>query len=138
MFFNGALRKEDRYVVLGSLPNCPPFLFLTNNMKMDRTLTKIKWKIHTFFTLYFKFLRYFFKKNCKIQRHQLFYFFLFLLAFTSADFIFIKILEHIWKKCFHHQFFFINRFAQTTSHPLNGQNLLRVTKVFCWCSLSLL
>ena len=62
-------------------------------MKMDRTLTKIKWKIHTFFTLYFKFWRYFFKKNCKIQSHQIFYLFLFLLAFISAGFIFIKILE---------------------------------------------
>ena len=35
-----------------------PTLFLTDNSKMDRIPAKIKWKIHTFFTLYFKFWKY--------------------------------------------------------------------------------
>ena len=39
----------------------------------------------------------------------------------------------IWKKIVVTNFFF-NRFTQTP-HPLNGQNSLSVTKVFCWCSL---
>ena len=37
----------------------PTSLFLMVNIKMDRVQTKIKWKIYAFFTLYFKFWRYF-------------------------------------------------------------------------------
>ena len=53
---------------------------------------KIKWKIHAFYTLYFKFQRYFFWK-CVRYNHQIFYFLLFLLALTSGGTIFCKFLE---------------------------------------------
>ena len=55
-----------------------------------------------------------------------------LLAFTSADIIFHQFLEiHslLYKKDFRHGF-------STPPHPLNGQNPLRVTKVFCQYSLA--
>ena len=41
----------------------------------------------------------------------------------------------IWKIDFCPKFPFFNRFPQTPHH-LNDQNLLSLTKVFCWCSLN--
>ena len=65
---------------------CLTPLFLTDKIKMDRIPTKIKWKIvsllHCISVI----------KTCMIS-HQIFYFLLFLLAFTSADIIFHKFLE---------------------------------------------
>ena len=43
------------------LSKTPPFLVLTGKIKMDGIPTKIKWKIHTLFTLYLKFWKYFLK-----------------------------------------------------------------------------
>ena len=65
---------------------------------------------------------------------------LFLLAFTSADIIFHKILElHSTiceKKDFCHKFSFFWRIHSIPHpHPLNSQNPLSATKVFCQCSL---
>ena len=67
-------------------------LFLTDNIKIDRITTKIKWKIHAPFSFYVRSLRYFLWKFVRYSR-QIFYFLLFLLAFTSADIIFHKVLE---------------------------------------------
>ena len=64
-------------------------LFLTNNGKMDRIPTKIKWKIHTSFTLYFKFWRYFLQKFVRYNYDI----FLFWLGFTSTGIIFLTFLE---------------------------------------------
>ena len=60
--------------------------------KMDRIPTKIKWYIHSHFTLYFKFWRH----VLRFVRwsHQIFYLLLLLLAaFTSVDIIFHKFFE---------------------------------------------
>ena len=76
------------------------------------------------------------------QSHQIFYFLLFLLAFTSADIIFHKFLKihsvSSVKKIFVTDFLFERIQSNPPSpHPLNGQNPLTVTKVFCRCSLIL-
>ena len=105
-----------------------------------RIPTKIKWKIHNLFTLYFKFWRYF----LTYFSHYIFDFLMFFLAFTSADIIFHNILElHSTltdKKIFVTNFPFLTDSlnpapAPPTPNPLNGQNPLNVTKVFCRCSL---
>ena len=106
------------------------FYLLSKNPKMNRIPSKIKWKIHALFTLYFKFWRYF------LYSHHIFYFLLFLLAFTSVDIfrtsqIFRTSFNIIWKKRFLLQMSFFNRFTQAP-HPLNDRNLLSVTKKFFW------
>ena len=62
-----------------------------------------------------------------------------LLTFRSAGIVFHNYLElHSTiskKKNFHHKFSFLNGYTQTP-HPLNGQNQLSVTNVFCRSSLS--
>ena len=61
----------------------------------------------------------------------------FMLDFTSADIIFHYFLElHTTlseKKIFVMNFPFLTD-SLKLPHPLNGQNLLSVTKVCCWCS----
>ena len=61
-----------------------------------------------------------------------------LLAFTSAD-IFSQIFKNsfriIRKKDIRHEFSFLMD-SLKTPHPLNGQNPLSLTKVFCRCSLN--
>ena len=112
-------------------------MFLTDNIKMDEILTKI-------FYIAFQVLKVLLIKICKIRYlHQIFYFLLFFLAFTSADMIFYRFLEFhsilSESKDFRHKFSFFNGFTQTptpTPHPLNSQNLLSVTKVFCRCSIT--
>ena len=47
-----SLTFNEFYLVIKTLP---PFLFLTDNVKLDGKLTKIKSKIHSLFPLYFKF-----------------------------------------------------------------------------------
>ena len=112
-------------------------MYVLNGQYQNRIPTKIKWKIDTFFTLYFKFWRYInilLTKNCKMQPPDILFLFV-LLAFTLAGIIFHKKLQSkISEKIFSSQIFLFNGFAQTP-YPLNGQNLLSVTKVFCWCFL---
>ena len=109
-------------------------------MKMNRTPTKVKWKNTFPFYIVFQVLKVFLIKRSK-NSHQIFFCLLFLLAFTSADIIFHKFLElHSTlseKSIFVTNFSFLNDSLNPfpLSHPLNGQNLLRVTKVFCRCSL---
>ena len=47
----------NRFCLLSNPPSTP--CSLKDTIKMERIPTKIRWKIHTFFTLYFKFWRYF-------------------------------------------------------------------------------
>ena len=129
-------------------PQPPSLGFFGNRpmdkIKMDRIQTKIKWKIHAFYTLYFKFQRYFFWK-CVRCNHQIFYFLLFLLVLTSGGTIFCKFLE-LHSTMSDKKIFVINLSLLTDPlklpsppppphHPLNDQNLLSMTKVFCQCSL---
>ena len=52
--------RQITFVTLnGFCPLSEPALFLTGKIKMDERPTKINWKIHTIFTLYLKFWRYF-------------------------------------------------------------------------------
>ena len=87
-------RQNTRLRCLLSKPSPYP-VFLMDNIKMDTISTKIKWEIHVlaFYIVFqvlkvatslWKFVRY---------SHQIFYFLLFLLAFTSADIIFHTFLE---------------------------------------------
>ena len=112
-------------------------MFLTDNIKMDEILTKI-------FYIAFQVLKVLLIKICKIRYlHQIFYFLLFFLAFTSADMIFYRFLEFhsilSESKDFRHKFSFFNGFTQTpppTPPPHKSPNLLSVTKVFCRCSIT--
>ena len=102
-------------------------LFLMDNIKLDGISSKIKFYI---FALYFKFTGIFYEK---------FFVFLFYMSFTSTDIIFYNFLKlHLTlseKKIFVTNCPFWNGFTQTP-HPVNGQNLLSVTKSFCPYSLT--
>ena len=105
---------------------------------MDRIPTKIKWKIHAPFILYFKLSRYVLQKFLKYS--QIFYFLVAFISFYLSRYPFSQIFRTsfnttICRKDFCHNFFLnFNGFTQTL-YPLNDQNLLSVTKVFCRCSL---
>ena len=107
-------------------------LFLTDNINIDRITTKIKWKIHALFSFYVRSLRYFVWKFVRYSR-QIFYFLLFLLAFTSADIIFHKVLElHPTlseKKIFVTNFPFLMD-SLKPPQPLIDEKPLSSTKVF--------
>ena len=111
----------------------PTPLFLTDNIEMDRIPTKIKWKIHIFI-LYFKFWRYALQIFVRWS-HQIFYLLFLLLSFYISRYhfsqIFRTLFNIIFKKILSRIFFF-NGFTQIP-HPLNDQNPLSVTKVFCRC-----
>ena len=124
--------------------NSPPplSLFLMDKINMEIIPIKIKWKIHAPFTLYFKLWSYFLQKNLRCN-HQIFYFLLFLLAFTSADVIFHNFLE--LHSTLTEKKIFVTNFPILTDSlnppppprkPLNRQNPLSVTKVFWRCSLT--
>ena len=105
-------------------------LFLTDKNKLDWTPTKIKWKIHVFWYIAFYVLNVLLIKEYKIKLVcQFLYFLLFYIAseFISADIIF----NIYWKKIF------ITNFHFLTDSPKPTTLLVRVTKVFCWCSLNL-
>ena len=113
-----------------------PSLLLTDNIKMDRILTK-------FTTLCFKFWKYIpLIKICKTQSLDLLFLTVFISFYISRHHfsqVFRTSFNIIWKKDFRHKFSFFNGFTQTSlphSHPLNSQNPLSVTKVFCQCSLT--
>ena len=85
-------------------------------------------KLHASFRLYFKYYRQ------VLLIKSSFLPCCFRWAFTSADIIFCNFFltsfNIAWKKDFCHKFSFFNGFTQT-HNPLNGQNLLSVTKRFC-------
>ena len=47
--------RQVTFVTIIKFCPLPPPLFLTDKIKMDGIPTKIKWKLHSFFTLYLKF-----------------------------------------------------------------------------------
>ena len=106
-------------------------MFLTDNIKLDGMPTKIKLKIEACFTLYFKFWEGASVKSYKIQLPVL----LFLVShqFLYQQILFYDFLElhsTVSEKDFCHKISFFNGFTQTP-HPLNSQNLLSITEVFC-------
>ena len=88
------------------------------------------------FYILFQVLNMHLWKICKIEPHQILYFLLFLLAYIRTYTIFHKFLElHSIlsvKKIFVTDFLFNG--STQNPHPLNGQNLLSVTKFCCRCS----
>ena len=95
---------------------------------MDRILTKI-------FYIVFQVLKVLLIKICKIQSLDLLFLVVFISFYISRyhfSQVFRTSFNIIWKKDFRHKFSFFNGFTQTpTSHPVNSQNPLNVTKVFC-------
>ena len=71
--------------------------------------------------------------------YQFFYFFFRISFFVSSNIFynFLELHSTLFEKDFCHNFSFFNGFTQT-SHPLNSQNLLSVTKSFCQFSLKCL
>ena len=104
---------------------------------MNEIPSKIWWKMQPLFVLYFKFYSNSYKHKIS---HQIFYFLLFYVSFYTSRHHFSQIIRTsftiIWKK----KKIFLANFPFSTDslkplHPLNGQNPLSVTKVFCRCSL---
>ena len=93
----------------------PTPMFLTDNIKINRILTKI-------FYIVFQVLKVLRRKNCKIQSLDL----LFLVAFISRHHFsqyFRTSFNIIWKKDFRHKFSFLNRNYSNphTSNPLKAK-----------------
>ena len=117
-------------------PTHTPSLFLMDNVKMGRIQTNT-----CPFYIIFQVLKVLFIKFVRYS-HQIFYFLLFLLAFTSTDvisvfsYIFRTSFNIMWKNIFVTNFpFLIDSFKAPTPW-LNCQNLISMTKVFCRCSLT--
>ena len=99
--------------------------------------TKIKWKIQACFILYFNFEKGLLWKV--IRYSYQFIYFLFYISFNISRYQFSRLFRlhsTLSEKDFRRKFSFLNRFTQLhTFDPLNGQNLLSVTKFFCQFSL---
>ena len=99
--------------------------------------TKIKWKIQACFILYFNFEKGLLWKV--IRYSYQFIYFLFYINFNISRYQFSRLFRlhsTLSEKDFRRKFSFLNRFTQLhTFDPLNGQNLLSVTKFFCQFSL---
>ena len=93
----------------------------------------------------FQVLKVILVKTWKIQPPDL----LFLVVFIRRSFyisryhfskIFRTSFNIIWKIDFQHEFSIFNKLTQcpfsAPPHPLNSQNVLSMTKAFCWCSLT--
>ena len=73
------------------LPSPPYSLFLMNNIRLHGIPTKIKWKIQTCFTLYFKFWEGTSVKSYKIQGPV--FYFLFYVSFYISRYHFYNFLK---------------------------------------------
>ena len=100
---------------------------------MDGILTNIVYSV-------FEALKVLLIKICKIQSLDLLFLVVFIRFHISrylSSQVFGTSFNIIWKKHFRRKFSFFNRFTQAPhAHPLNSQNPLSVTKVFCQCSLT--
>ena len=65
----------------------------------------------------------------------LFVFISFYISWYHFSQIFGSSFKNIRKKYFCHEFSFLTDLLRPMPPPLNGQNPLSVTKVFCWCSV---
>ena len=111
---------------------------------MHRIPNKIKRKIHALFALYFQVLQVIKNKNknCKIELPYLLFIVISIRFYISRyhfSQFFRTSLNITWKKYFRHDFSFLT--DSLTSPPLHltlpldkGQNLLSVTKVWCYCT----
>ena len=98
---------------------------ISNNIIMDRTPTKIKWKYHAPFSYCISSFEGTSYKKCKIEPSDL----LFLVVFIS--FCISKYLNVIYKKDFRHNFSFLtNSPKPPPAPPLNDQNLQAWQKIF--------
>ena len=109
----------------------PAPLFLADNIKVDRILTKI-------FYILFLVLEVVLIKICKIQSLDLLFLVVFISFYISRYFsqVFRTSFNIIWKKDFRHKFSFFNRFTQAPTLILLTANPLSVRKVFRQCSLT--
>ena len=138
-------------VAIGS--QCLPILYwrfyiqaqiLIGNIKLDRIPTKIKRKIHaqkkntcSFYTV-FQVLEVLLIKICKIQPLDLLFLVIFISFYINRyhfSQIFKTSFSIIWKKDFCQNFPFLMESLKLPT-PLNNQNLLSMTRVFCRCSLT--
>ena len=117
-----------RFRSLSKNPFTPPsFTILMDNTRLHGTPTTsfekvILWKV--------------------ISYSYQFFYFLFYISFYISRYHFSNFLEFhstLPEKNFRPKFSFLNGFTPSHQlHPLNGQNLLNVTKFFCWFSLKCL
>ena len=122
----------------------PHSLFLTSKIKLDGIPSKTKWNICGCFLVHSNFEGTFYKKLQNIATNP-FISCCFKSVFTSADIIFYNFSEldlKLYKKTLSQSSLF-NRFKcppptppPTPNHHLKDLNLLSMTKVFRWCSLS--
>ena len=114
-------------------------LLLTSNIKLDGIPTRIKLKIQACFTLCFKFWEGTSVKRYKMQPLVLLFLVLHQLLYQqiSSFYNFLELHSTLSEKDFCRKFSFFNGFTQTP-HPLNSQNLVSMTKVFCQFSLKCL
>ena len=98
----------------------------------------IELKIQAYSTLYFKFWEGASVKSCKLQLTVFYFLFYIVLHFYISSYYFLQLFRTsfniIWKR-FLLQIFL---FKQIHSDPLNGRNLLSVTKHFSQFSLKCL
>ena len=131
----------NRFWSLGKIPFFPPPHFL-GLLRLHGIPTKIEWQMKNASLSYIKFqgLRRYFGE--KLQDTTARFFFLFYISFYISRYHFYNFLEchsTLSGKDFCSKFSFFNRFTPSLQHqPLNGQNLLDVTKVFCQFSLKCL
>ena len=122
-------------------PPLPPHaLFLTDKNDLNGIPYKIKWKIHACLVHCISSFEGAFYKKCK-TRYQFCYFLLFYISFYIKQISFLQLFRTLfyifWKSNSHYEFSFVNVFTQS-SNPLNDQNPLSVTKLFCRCSLTII
>ena len=118
IYFLQVLRdcRQITFVTLNGfcqLTKTPTPLFLMDNIKMDRILTKI-------FYIVFQVLKVLLIKICKIQSLDLLFLVVFISFYISRyhfSQVFRTSFNIIWKKDFRHKFSFFNRFTQTPTTP---------------------
>ena len=100
-------------------------MFLTENIKMDRILTRQN------FYIVFQILKVLLIKICKMQSLDLLFYVVFI-SFYISRYHFSQVFRTssniIWKKDFLHKFFYFNGLTYPHLHPRNSQSPLSMTK----------